>query len=61
MNSCGRAPVARSGADHLDGAAPVRVQEQHLERVAEVVMVHLVGANAIQANPRLGGNHEVEY
>jgi hypothetical protein len=48
----------RSHDDSLGFSTPM--QQEHLKRVAEVIMIELVIENAVQPNRRAGRHHEVK-
>ena len=56
-----RAPTRRSIGPHTDDfAVAVRVGQQDFERVAQVVMVELIGAYPVHDYLGLGGDEEVK-
>src|SRR5439155_5858005 len=52
--------IAQIRPDNDALAIAIGMQQKHLDRIAEIVMVELVVADAMEAHRRRGRHHEVE-
>ena len=39
----------------------VGIQQQHLQRIAQIMMVHLVGADAMELDARIGRDQKIKH
>jgi hypothetical protein len=53
-------PITQVGADDHPLCIAIAVQQEHLKRIAEVIVIELIVANAVKPDRRTGRDHKIQ-